>query len=382
MNGRLGTVSASADGLLLLAVVGATAVPGKFTLGSAYKIYSPAGLEGLGVKPENNARVCELVSQFYAEVPEGTPLLIAGFESTKTFTALCTKETGPLRPLLQALNGEVRGVVLAGIGKGTAETGLNKDVFTALPKAQALAEYMAAEVYAPVFIALEGAGFTDAASLKDISKEMTNRVCVVIGDTVESSNNAAMGTFAGRIAVSPVQRNIGRVSDGALAPVSMYIGAKTVDIVPDDISTIYDKGYICPRTYIGRTGYFWTDDRMACVDTDDYAHLTALRTADKAARIAYQSMLNNMLSEIECNADGTMDSAVVKSWQASVENAIDAAMTSAGELSQDAGRGCRCHIDASQNVVATSTVTMSLSIRPYGYARTITVNIGFLIEAA
>ena len=382
LNGQLGTVSTSLDGLLLLVVVGATAVSSQFVTGKTYKVYSVKGLESLGVTADNNKRLHELVVQFYNEALEGTPLLIAGFESTKTFAALCDKDTGPLRPLLQALKGEVRGVVLAGIGKGTAETGLNKDVFAAIPKAQALAEYAATEMYAPVFIALEGAGYTDAAALKDLSKEANNRVCIVIGDLKASSNNAAMGTFAGRIAVSPVQRNIGKVAEGALAPIEMFVGVKSVESAQDDITTIYDKGYICPRTYVGKSGYFWTDDRMACVGTDDYAHLTALRTADKAARIAYQSMLNNMLSEIECNADGTMDSAVVKSWQASVENAIDAAITSAGELSQDAGRGCRCHIDESQNVVATSTVTMSLSIRPFGYARTIIVNLGFLVQAA
>ena len=324
----------------------------------------------------------ELVVQFYNEAPAGTPLLIAGYESSKTFTALCDKNSGPLKALLQEQKGEVRGVVLAGIGKGTAETGLNKDVFAAIPKAQALAEYAATEMYAPVFIALEGAGYTDAAALKDLSKEADNRVCIVIGDVKASSNNAAMGTFAGRIAVSPVQRNIGKVAEGALAPVEMFVGAKSVESAQDDITTVYDKGYICPRTYVGKSGYFYTDDRTACAATDDYAHLAALRTADKAARVAYQTVLSNMLSEIECNEDGTMDISIIKSWQAAVESNINNAMTAKGELSQENGRGCRCFIDPGQNVLATSAITMSLKLRPFAYARDITVNIGFLVTGA
>lgn len=382
MNGRLGTLPASQDGLLLLAVLGAVAVAGKFVLGQVYRVNSLAGLGELGVTAENNRRLYELVSQFYDETPDGTPLLVAGFDATKTFAGLCDKDTGALKALIQSENGEIRGVVMAGIGKGTAETGLNKDVFAAIPKAQALAEYAAMQMYAPLFIALEGAGYTDAASLKDLSKEKGNRVCVVLGDVTASSVGAAMGTFAGRVAASPVQRNIGRVADGALAPTKMYLGAKTIDESHDEIATIYEKGYICPRTYVGRTGYFFTDDRMTCADTDDYAHLTALRTVDKAARIAYRTLLDSMLTEIECNEDGTMESAVVKAWQAGVESAIDAEMTARGELSQSGGRGCRCHIDPSQNVVATSEIVISLGVRPYGYARTITVNIGFLIEAA
>lgn len=382
LNGQLGTVPASADGLLLLIVIGATAVSSQFVPGKTYKVYSVEGLENLGITADNNKRLHELVVQFYNEAPAGTPLLIAGYESSKTFTALCDKNSGPLKALLQEQKGEVRGVVLAGIGKGTAETGLNKDVFAAIPKAQALAEYAATEMYAPVFIALEGAGYTDAAALKDLSKGADNRVCVVIGDEKASSNNAAMGTFAGRIAVSPVQRNIGKVAEGALAPVEMFVGAKSVESAQDDITTVYDKGYICPRTYVGKSGYFYTDDRTACAATDDYAHLAALRTADKAARVAYQTVLSNMLSEIECNEDGTMDISIIKSWQAAVESNINSAMTAKGELSQENGRGCRCFIDPGQNVLATSAITMSLKLRPFAYARDITVNIGFLVTGA
>lgn len=382
LNGQLGTVPASADGLLLLIVVGATAVSSQFVPGKTYKVYSVESLEGLGVTADNNKRLHELVVQFYNEAPAGTPLLIAGYESSKTFTALCDKNSGPLKALLHEQKGEIRGIVLAGIGKGTAETGLNKDVFAAIPKAQALAEYAATEMYAPVFIALEGAGYTDAAALKDLSKEANNRVCIVIGDVKASSNNAAMGTFAGRIAVSPVQRNIGKVAEGALAAVEMFVGAKSVESAQDDITTVYDKGYICPRTYVGKSGYFYTDDRTACAATDDYAHLAALRTADKAARVAYQTVLSNMLSEIECNEDGTMDVSIIKSWQAAVESNINSAMTAKGELSQENGRGCRCFIDPGQNVLATSAITMSLKLRPFAYARDITVNIGFLVTGA
>ena len=112
--------------------------------------------------------------------------------------------------------------------------------------------------------------------------------------------------------------------------------------------------------------------------TDDYAHLTARRSADKAARIAYQTLLNFLLDEIAVNTDGTMQQPVLKSWQAAVETAVDAQMTAAGELSVVDGSGCRFFIDPTQNVLATSKVEGSLRIRPYGYARDIVANIGFL----
>lgn len=387
LNGQLGTVPDSQDGLVAL-VVGAVAVSSTFLLNTPYTVYRTATLAALGITQENNARLYELVEQFYAEADEGTPLVIVGTDPEKKMTELCDKTTGPLTAVIQTMKGELRGLVLArNPGEEDVEVteGLDPDVFTALPKAQELAEWAAVTLYAPLFVALEGRHFSGAASLKDLSKEGYNRCCILIGDTRSGSEGAAMGTFAGRVAAVPVQRNIGRVRDGALAPDVMYLGTKKVEDSIDDITAIYDKGYITPRMHVGKAGYFYTDDRMCCEETDDYAHLTGRRTIDKAYRIAYVTLLNYLLDEIAVNTDGTMQTGILKSWQATVENAIDTQMTAAGELSADtgtAGSGAQCYIDPSQNVVATSQIELTLKVRPFGYAREIIVNLGFLVEAA
>lgn len=387
LNGQLGTVPESQDGLLAL-VVGATAVSSSFLLNTPYTIYRSAGLSDLGIIPENNARLYELVTQFYAETDEGTPLVIVGTDPGKKMTELCDKASGPLATVIQTMKGELRGLILARNPEEEeveATEGLDPDVFTALPKAQELAEWATITLYAPLFVALEGRHFTGAASLKDLSEENYNRCCILIGDVTSGSKGAAMGTFAGRVAAAPVQRNIGRVRDGALAPVAMYLGTKKVEDATDDITSIYGKGYITPRTYVGKAGYFYTDDRLCCEETDDYAHLTGRRTIDKAYRIAYATLLDYMLDEIAVNMDGTMQTGILKSWQATVEDAINTQMTAAGELSagmEAGGSGAQCYIDPSQNVVATSQVELTLKVRPFGYAREIIVNLGFLVEAA
>ena len=78
------------------------------------------------------------------------------------------------------------------------------------------------------------------------------------------------------------------------------------------------------------------------------------------------------------NTDGTMQAPVLKSWQADVENAVNQEMTAAGELSVVDGSGCACYIDPTQNVLSTSKVEATLRVRPFGYARDIIVNLGFL----
>lgn len=379
LNGLLGTAPENQDGLLMLAVLDASAVSTTFELGTPYRIVRPDGLAALGVTSTNNARLVELVKQFYAEAEEGTPVYVLGL-SGSSMTEACDVETGSLKDVIVSLRGALRGIILASASDATPEVteGLDPDVFTALPKAQALADYAALSLYAPLFVILEGRAYAGAASLRDLSSSAYNRVGVFIGDVEASSQNAAVGIIAGRIASVPVQRNIGRVASGALSPDKFYLGASLVDDSMSDVETIYEKGYITPRIYAGLAGYYFTDDRLAVAPTDDYAHLTARRSADKAARIAYITLLNFLLDEIAVNTDGTMQQPVLKAWQAAVETAIDAQMTAAGELSVVDGSGCRFYIDPAQNVLATSKIEGSLRIRPYGYAREIIANIGFL----
>lgn len=378
MNGQLGTVGESPDGLFAL-VCSAVAVASTFTLEKAYSLWRMDDLQVLGVNAENNPRLYKQVKDFYNETGEGTRLIIYGVSKTAKMTALCDI-SGPIRNLISSQNGILRGIFVARDDSSTAVTtteGLDADVFTALPKAQQLAEWATDELFAPLFIILEGRHYT-GTNQKDLSKLAYNRVGILIGDTEAGSVNACIGTMAGRLAGLPVQRNLGRVKDGALFPTEMFIGTRKVDESDSVLAGLYDKCYIIPRKYVGRSGYFFADDNLACVPTDDYGHLALRRVIDKAYRIAYDTLLDMMLDELEVNTDGTLQTGVVKSWQQAVENRINREMTAAGELSaSDEGNGCVCFIDPSQNVLATSKVVATLKVRPFAYGRYIDVNLGF-----
>ena len=381
MNGQLGTVGESPDGLFAL-VCGAAAVTKKLELGKAYTLHSFDELAALGVTAENNPRLYKHVQDFYTEAEEGTKLVIFPVDKAKTFTELCDKDTGVIKELIMAANGALRGIFLAGDGREATVTtnGLDNDLFTALPKAQQLAEWATVSLYAPLFIILEGRGYKGGV-VKDLHKEAYNRVGVLIGDTVKASEGAAVGLMAGRLATLPVQRNIARVKNGALKPIAMFLGEKPVEENASAVSDLYDAGYITPRKYVGKAGYFFTDDRLACEQTDDYAHITARRTIDKAYRIAYTALLDLMMDELAVNDDGTLRHGIIMAWQQMMENAVNRAMTAAGELSADEnGAGCKAYIDPKQNVLSTSKIELVLKVRPFGYARYVDVKLGFQVE--
>ena len=382
LNGQLGTVGESPDGLFAL-VCGAKAVTKTLELGKAYTLQSLDSLEKLGVTKDNNPRLYKHVQEFYTEAEEGTKLVIFPVDKAKTFTELCDKDSGAIKELIIITNGALRGIFVAGDGREATVTtnGLDNDLFTALPKAQQLAEWATTTLYAPLFVILEGRGYKGGA-VKDLSKETYNRVGVLIGDTVKASEGAAVGVMAGRLAMLPVQRNLARVKNGALKPLEMFLGEKPVEESVEAISDLYDARYITPRRYVGKSGYFFVEDQLVCNPTDDYAQLTRRRTIDKAYRIAYQALLDFMLDEMSLNEDGTMLQGIIMSWQQTIEDAVNRTMTAAGELSADVNGsgGCKAYIDPTQNVLSTSRVNIVLKVRPFGYARYIDVALGFQVN--
>lgn len=381
-NGALGQAIASADGLLCLVVIGALAVADKFSLAKHYALRKPGDLESLGINPDNNPAIHKLVTDFYTEAKEGTKVYIIGYPDTLTMSAVLEKNNPFARNVIESLNGEVRGLIVtkkAGLNPAITD-GLDNDMEAAKLNAQALGDWAAEVRFAPVFTLIDGLNFSgDPESLVDLTKQNYNRVGVVIGASAPGSANQAIGLIAGRVAMSPVQRNIGRVADGALNALAMYAGDKLVEVA--DVETLHNKGYITFRTFTGMSGYYITDDPLAAKATDDYNQLARRRVIDKAYRIAYAVLIDKLNDEVPVNTDGTMIETYARAFELAVENAIVTNMTANGELSTDPSdstdRGVTCKIDRNVNVLVTNKVAAELRVRPHGYSKYITVLLGF-----
>ena len=385
-NGALGAVSPSPDGVLGL-VCTAVAVASTFNLLTAYKLTSIEDMTALGITDANNPALYKHVREFYIEAGTGSKaeLWIFGVADTVTLAQMTDSSvTTYARALLQAAGGRIRGILFARKPAGgytpTVTNGLDSDVFTAVTNAQVLRGYAKDTYKTPIFSIIEGRAYTGVpANLTDMRQATTNGVMVLIADTVNNSSDACVGVLGGRIAKIGVQRNIGRMKDGALSVSAAYMKDKNVAVA--DVEGAHDKGYVTIRTHTGRVGYFFSDDPMCAKVSDDYSQLTAVRTIDKAFRIAYDTLLDELLDELPVLPDGTLQPVTVKAWQAKVENQVALQMTANGELSADPtnpyDRGVVCFIDHTQNVVSTSKVTGTIRVRPFGYARYIEMSLGF-----
>lgn len=384
-NGALGQVVPSPDGVFGLLTTAAPVV-GKLELLKSYVVKSMDDVTGtLGITAVNNPGLHKVLTEFYNTAGDGTELWLRCFAETVSLTEMATQATANgIRSLLADANGRLRGIFIhrtpATGYTPTTTGGLDGDVATAIAAAQLTAVWATETLKAPIFIIVAGLYYSgNPVELTDLSLGNLNRVGVMIGDTV-GGDGCAIGILAGRLAKIPVQRNIGRVKDGPVVTLtSAYLKDTKAEVA--DTGSVHDKGYITLRMHTGRAGYFFTDDPLATLPTDDYNHVTARRTVDKAYRLAYDALLGELLEEIPVSDEGQVSVTFAKSVETKVENAIINSMTANGELGNDPSNqndtGVECLIDTTQNIVASGFLKVGLRVKPYGYARYINVELGF-----
>ncbi len=391
--GAIGSVEPNEDGVVGL-LASAAAVSGKFDLKKPYLLTTLADLESLGVTSTSNGangNLYKCVKDFYSEAGSGSKLWLMGVPSatTDTIEKIVDKDGPYALPLLEAARGSVR-ILMVKVTDApgytpSVTTGIDGKVIDAAENAQKMAEYVTETHYAPLLVLLEGTHFDESKinSLPVLSLGHYNRVGIVIGDSVEKSKGAAVGLVAGRLASIPVQRSLARVRNGAIKAETMYIGSKEAELGNPD--KVHDAGYICPRTFVGRAGYYWADDMLATGADDDYQLIPRRRVADKAYRIAYQTLVEELAEEIPVNKEGSIAAPLAKSIEAKVESAIANGMTAEGNLGVDPSdandQGVVCKIDTKQNIVKSSMLKVKLRVKPYGYAKFIDVDLGFSTEA-
>lgn len=394
-NGQLGQVVGLPDGTAGI-LASAAAVGTTFLLNTPYQIKSMVDVAALGIIPDvNNHVLYKTLKEFYDEAGEGTELWLMGFAKTTKvsdwFTLDVLTGKAPVEKLLDSANGKIRMLFTAFSPSAayvvTLVGAIDGDVIVATNLAQQLAENYTASKYAPFFTIIEGYAFDgDKVALADLSTASFNRVMIALGDTetrtgTTSAKGAAVGIIAGRFAKISVHVNIGKVRDGALSNLVAFILDKPAEQY--DVEALHDKGFVTFRQHTGKSGYFFTDDPLACEVADDYHYAARRRVIDKAYRLAYAACLEFLLDDNTVNNDGTLSPIYAGIIENEVESLIFKQMTANGELSFDPAdakdRGVICKMDLTNNVTSTSKLKFAkLQVKTKGTNRWIDVPLGFV----
>lgn len=386
-NGVVGGVAPNEDKITGF-IFSALAVSGGFAMGNVYALYK---YEDLATKtlitPDNNYVVDKVVSDFYAVAGTGTELWVQFHATSNTSEDLANK----LNDFLLKSGYRPKNVgIYHNFQSGYTPTitdGLDAKIWLAQTAAQTRAVDSTTNKFAPVRVLIQGihhSWTTDDTALRTLTSGTSNRVGIVIGFRKDTTATwGALGLVLGKIAATRVSTHIGRVKDGKLPVDQLYLNPSVL-LENDTVSpaTISDKGYISFRTFVGKAGYFITDDKLATGVLDDYRFLTRARTIDKAYRLAYQRIVEEVNETVPINANGTIKAGYAKALQENIASFV--AINMVGDVSTDDtdpnDKGIVCFIDPVQNIVTTEELNVVVKARPFGYSKYINVLLSFTIS--
>lgn len=384
-NGALDQVAASQDGVAGLICTG-IAVGSTFLLGTSYQIFSTADAALLGIDAAydttNSLNIYKAIKDFYQEAGQGAELWIQAVAKTNTMAVMCDVANNIAKKLLHDAQGRIKLLGVTRVPDGAYAPvyagQLDPDVMAAAAKLQALYAAFKLE-FTPFSAILDGRDFQGTTgSLTNLKASTYNAVNVMLVTDVSGSKNAAIGLALGRAAANQVQRRISRVKDGDLGIQHAYFTGQAVDLATltdSQLGVVHDFGYVIVRKYANKNGFFFSSDHTATADSDDYNSLARGRIINKAIRITQVTYVEEIEDDLETQAGGTLNPAVIKDYQSKITNALNNSFNRPGEVKEVSQ--VDAFLDPLQNVVSTNKVAVKIRLRPKGYSTDIIVDLGF-----
>jgi hypothetical protein len=245
-------------------------------------------------------------------------------------------------------------------------------------------------VYKPLQIMLnaEISATASVATLVDLSTSTAPNVSVCIAQ--DGANNGyyiykatnksvgAIGAMLGAVSLAVVSESIAWVSKFNMAlgaeldTIAFSNGEVYTALADSQFESLNNYSYVFLRKLTGITGSYWSDSKTTVSPTSDYATIENNRVYQKITRVVRANMLPALSSPLKVNADGTLTAATIGYFETLANNPL-VQMEADGELSAH-----KVIINPAQDVLATSTLELTLQNVPLGVARIIKINVGFV----
>ncbi|NDC41146.1 MAG: hypothetical protein EBZ77_06280 [Chitinophagia bacterium] len=381
LTGQLGAAITTNDGVAGLMCSAAT--EGDVETSTPFLVTSYAAALGLGLTVEGNAFLLKQIREFYTTAPVGAKLYVMPLPADIDAPTACNKFNTYVNDLLEYSQDKVRvmGVIIDDAGWETENgdtvtvvDGINGTVLTAAQNLQQCINE-AFDAIRPFRAIIGATSYTGvAADLPDLTTYAYSGVGILIGDTASATRSAAVGLALGRMAAIPVQRKISRVKDGALPINEAYIGSNLASAAAANRGVIADAGFITFTSYPELAGFFFSSDYTATPTNDDYHALARGRVIDKAMRLGYAILAQEVDNEVTVVAQ-KLEPGYTASVENAIVNQINLTMKAGNEISS-----VRCTIDPTQPILQTNNLYVDLYVVPVGYATEITLRLGLALS--
>lgn len=374
VNSGFGQTSIAADSTCGLIISG-VAVSGGLQLTTPYLLTSLDDAIALGITSAydtaNSVRVYEHVKDFYSNAARGTLLYIYVVSQATTLTQMADRTNAHARNLMLYAEGAIR---LLGFARcpaagytPTMSNGMDGDSYTALQKAQELAEEwepMNWRIRCLVEIRSLTSVLATAANLRALGY---NRVMAVASNS-GGTDWAHVGYTLGRAASLPVQRNLGYRKAGSLPGItSATINGSKAYQDPAVSGLWRGKGYTFVRPVQGLAGLYFDQDNLLS-ETDDDNTLSTGRVLDKLQLINQAVFNREVNGEVLVDDAGALDKVQVLGLTTALQGELRKQMVVTREVSS-----ATVFIDPNQNTVQDNELEVEVSFRPVAQMKTIRI---------
>jgi hypothetical protein len=376
----LGLAALSKDGVS--GIVFYNASPSGFATNNIIKIFSISEAENLGIV-EGGTFAVEYyhINEFFRANPKGE--LYVGFFATPGGTY----DFVEIQAMQSFANGEIRLMGVYAPGETYADTQIAalQTAIDAIPSNEPIHAFLASDLSGITAIT----GWGSIADLRTQTAQNVSYVACQDGGAAgkalydtKSYTLSTIGRTLGDTSFAAVNQSIGEVgvfniSNGnELEIPAMGNGDLVSDLSLTALGSLKDKGYSIIRKRGSDIAGTYNERTPSCIAANsDFAFIENDRVIQKATRLVIQANTPYINTTVQLNEDGTLTSDVVGFFEDLTQSAIETNMTANGEISNSL-----VVVDPNQDIAATSTLKITVSIQPTPIAEFITIEIGLVAE--
>lgn len=180
--------------------------------------------------------------------------------------------------------------------------------------------------------------------------------------------------MSGREGLIPISEDLGKVARGPLPLILVP------DISKQKYGIYHDEGqkpgldvsrFSTTRTFRGLPGFYITNGRTFANPGSDFTYLQFRRVIDRAATLLTTVIKQYINTEVRVNANGTIAEIDARAIE-------DRVLSYMYNQLKDNVTAIEVEVDRTINIVQTQTLKVTCAIQPFGYAKFITLVLGFV----
>lgn len=403
LQGGIGTTTNSEDNIALLVAFTSNTTNLPYNTGREYRSLRSVEADNITKSTDDvdAAQVWWHASEFFRINPTGV-LHILLLEATGPSLAglFIPDVTGKLYNYIHSQNGKIKQVAVAYNLASSVTTHIDSLSTTVISVAQSFANALAQDKKWIDVIFLEGSNYeyTNPASapyLRDPQRLAPN-IAVVLGNDFAHAQGiyqgmASVGTVLGMstnkqlhesFAWTIDKNNLTDVAyaagDGRWLSAKIRTGVDVSVMDSSDFETLHERGYIFPRAFSNRAGFYWNQSHNIVPTSYDASNIELNQVINKTQRRVYDAMFPFLNRTFSVKANGRIED----SEAAEVELAIKKAL---GEMAENYSSLKMVLVDPEKNAAGVAfpsfltdkTLRAVVGIVPKGKAETIFITIGY-----